>query len=809
MEIPEPLRNNAFRFIVLPPKSKSPPLLEWQTKNNHAYDDATLLNHIRNGGNYGVMTGIGNLVVLDADNPELIKAVEERLPKTFTVKSNKGFHYYFICDLGKKIVLKQESGEGKQTHYGELQFRGQYVVAPNSIHPNGTVYTVERNLPIACIKKGTLLSSLSEFYTPEEDGGFDVSVTDTKDALNKPNMLQVLGNHVNSMQKRGDCLCGSHPVHGSQTGQNFHVNLKNNVWYCFRCMSGGDSLALIGVLEKIIPCSESKKGKIRGELFKKIIAVAKAKYGLVDTRWEGGIVSFVNYLDLAKQFFELHPYFYDKNKLWWFWDKEVSAWKMVDETDILIKIDKTLKTAIMTTRNQIRNEILEALRRIGRQNIPKDPKKTWIQFKDRIVDIETGEIFDSAAEYFFTNPLPYALGQSEETPTMDKIFAEWVNKEYVQTLYEIIAYCMLPDYPIHRAFCLIGSGSNGKSKFFGLLRKFIGENNCCSTDLDTLLESRFESAKLYKKLVCVMGETNLTTLRKTQRIKRLTGQDLMGFEFKNKMPFEDINYAKILLGSNSLPVTLDKTVGFYRRWQILDFPNEFPETIDILATIPEEEYPALALKSAKILSELLKTRKFSNEGTIEERREKYEEKSNPLRKFIKENCKRDVNGTIIYSEFTDRFATWLGQNDYRHMTIIEIGRELSAEGFERKTAHVKIDGKDTTYKVIWGLKWMIEGKSDTHDTDDTVKGIQSLIQENLIGKGVSSVSSVSSVSDYTCKKPEEVPEPIIHVDKTPEICPKCQQPRKEGASYCECDLSSPYFFGQKSSQPPKKSEDVL
>ena len=88
-----------------------------------------------------------------------------------------------------------------------------------------------------------------------------------------------------------------------------------------------------------------------------------------------------------------------------------------------------------------------------------------------------------------------------------------------------------------------------------------------------MLDSRFESFKLYKKLVCTMGETNFNVLNKTSLLKKLTGQDLIGFEFKNKKPFDDYNYAKIMIASNSLPVSSDTSEGFYRRWMILDFPK--------------------------------------------------------------------------------------------------------------------------------------------------------------------------------------------------------------------------------------------
>jgi len=112
--------------------------------------------------------------------------------------------------------------------------------------------------------------------------------------------------------------------------------------------------------------------------------------------------------------------------------------------------------------------------------------------------------------------------------------------------------------------------------------------------------------------------TNFNELSKTSILKKLTGQDLIGFEYKNKNPFEERNYAKILISTNNLPETTDKTIGFYRRWMIVDFPNSFSEQEDILSKIPEEEYESLALKCAHILKDLLDERKFHNEGSIED-----------------------------------------------------------------------------------------------------------------------------------------------------------------------------------------------
>lgn len=411
--------------------------------------------------------------------------------------------------------------------------------------------------------------------------------------------------------------------------------------------------------------------------------------------------------DLVNKIYEVMPFFYDKSKIWWLWNKKEFRWELVDETDLLNIIRNS--TTADTINSKDRTEILEAMKQIGREMKPKDTKPTWIQFKDKVLDIETGEEFPATPEYFVTNPIPYRLHEEKfiETPKMDEIFTEWVGKEHVRTLYEIIAYCLLPDYPIHRIFCFIGGGMNGKSKFLELLRKFIGKENCCSTELDTLLQSRFEITRLHKKLICQMGETNFNEIGKTSQLKKLSGGDLVGFEYKNKNPFEEKNYAKIIIATNNLPTTTDKTVGFYRRWCLIDFPNQFTEKKDILGDIPEEEYEILAVKSSMILKDLLDKRAFTNEGTIEERKERYESKSNFLEKFMELFTKEEIDGYITKNEFYVKFKEWSKENRHRELSEKSLGMAMNKIGIEsnRKRFDWMNDGKGGQARCWIGINW--------------------------------------------------------------------------------------------------------
>ena len=407
-------------------------------------------------------------------------------------------------------------------------------------------------------------------------------------------------------------------------------------------------------------------------------------------------VSAYDPLKLAEEFINKQPIFYNESKIWWMW---TDKWEITDEINIINELRKHYYLYELLSKDN-KSKILEALKLEGRKNKPEEAPASWIQFQNKVYDIETGEEYKATPKYFLTNVCPYKPGISEETPTIDNIFTEWVGEKYIQTLYEIIAYSLYRDYPIHRIFIFIGRGSNGKGQFFQLITKFLGNENTASTELDYLLTNRFEAVKLYKKLIAQMSETNTNELSKTSLLKKLSGNDLIGYEFKNKNPFDAKNYAKILISTNSLPTTKDKTDGFYRRMMIIMFPNQFTEKKDIIGKIPEEEYNNLARKSLRILKELLDKREFTNEGSIKDRAKIYEEQSNPLDRFIKENCKEDMNESIPKFIFQEKFLSWLTANGYRNWNSTEIGRAMKEKYEDKKEPHVNKTG-ETKYWNSW------------------------------------------------------------------------------------------------------------
>lgn len=420
-------------------------------------------------------------------------------------------------------------------------------------------------------------------------------------------------------------------------------------------------------------------------------------------------------LGQVNYFKEKKPFFYDKNQTFWFWNKEKYKYEPVDQTDLFLYLKQVIGQA-ETIRGKEKSEIAEAFKQVGRSNLPEPPQESWIQFKNKIIDTITGEEFEASPKYFITNPIPYDLGVSEETPTIDHYFKEWVGEQYAQTLYEIIAYTCSSRQFLQRIIALTGSGSNGKGTFLRLLTKFIGLENTTSTELRVLCKNNFETSALYKKLLCQMGEVDATDLKDTNLIKKLTGEDLIRYEFKGKTAFSEPSQTTCIIATNSLPRTPDQSLGFYRRWLVIDFPNQFPIKEGIIESIPEQEYNNLARKVIRIIKELSKRGDFTNGGNYEERQTRYEERSNPLMNFIDSSCVEEPELKIELRTFTNALNDYLKTKKLRQMNVRTVGTLLRELGFI--TGKRKEQTKDGELNAVFILGLAVK----TTETTRTTKG---------------------------------------------------------------------------------------
>jgi len=266
MRIPTHLQNNAFRFIKV--IGKRPVEENWTTTANYTFDKIEWDNNI------GIATGYGDLIVIDLD-----KQIDTVLPATFTVKTSKGFHYYYICKSIGKLLLKRNN-----EHYGELQALGQMVVIPGSLHPSGIKYEISNDIPVKEIKKEEILEILKDYVNNVEitKVNEDMKILDELRDFGDKDIRKIKISDVLDFSKfktlpNGE-LQGSNPWHGSTTGENFTYNPELNLCHCFRCNKGMNIAQVLAIKYGIIKnCGD----KLTKEQFMNVLSIAKIAYQFV------------------------------------------------------------------------------------------------------------------------------------------------------------------------------------------------------------------------------------------------------------------------------------------------------------------------------------------------------------------------------------------------------------------------------------------------------------------------------------------------------------------------------------------------
>lgn len=161
MRLPKQLQCEDYRFVPIAKGTKKPTISEWQTTGNFPHDHPNIVK----AESVGVVCGFGDLVVLDCDSPLMTK-IAETLPETFTVKTpSKGHHYYFSVLGGYGLKLLSHDGKG----IGSIRGQGGFALTPGSLHPDGSRYKIEKDVPIIVTLPETLTEKFKEYMAKTDD----------------------------------------------------------------------------------------------------------------------------------------------------------------------------------------------------------------------------------------------------------------------------------------------------------------------------------------------------------------------------------------------------------------------------------------------------------------------------------------------------------------------------------------------------------------------------------------------------------------------------------------------------------------
>ena len=348
-----------------------------------------------------------------------------------------------------------------------------------------------------------------------------------------------------------------------------------------------------------------------------------------------------------------------------------------------------------------------------RESIEKDQSR-YINLKNKLLNLETWELESHTPDIKLISQIPVDHNEEAECPLINKFFIDVVSKSYVDLLCELAGYCLTTDCSRQKAFLLYGDGSNGKSVFLALLESFVGKANTSAESLHKLENDKYRTAKLYGKLVNICSDIPNSKLEKTETFKKLiSGLDLIDGENKYQDSFVFKNTAKLVFSANSLPeVKRDK--AYYRRWQLIPFPNNFEGVTADKLLIKKLQAPNelsgflnLALGALKRLNQ---KGEFTNSKSIEETQKEYELNSNPIAAFM-DQCTEQGNVDIDAVTLYGMYVLWVNYYGKNKIENNQFAKELKKLGYENYRENVP--GYNCNRK---STKWVdIRIRSDMQD----------------------------------------------------------------------------------------------
>lgn len=673
--IPSQLQNNGNRFCLVRSNEKAPFEKDWQ-QNGYNHKDPRLIEWIENGGNLGILTGHG-IVIFDCDCIQA-ERLARTLPETMVIGTSmvedegvkfRKKHFYFKSDLKRKQILKDH-----EKHLGEIQAMGQQCLIPPSVHPSGAKYEVLENRDIAHIDENKLIRSISPFITGS--GSQPIKVQEIIKGV-------ASGNRNESMIR----LATFHRRAGATPEEALSLLTEQNK-------------------KNVPPLEERELNMIVESAFR----TEKPYRYFFEKPPEG------EYSDPV-QFFE-KSVFIPKRLAEKIMDKYVFKTTKDNETiyvynngyyqeggDRIIKDECRKWLGELSNRKRVMETVfhVQISTYIDRYSVGRN----MINMQNGIFDIESMTLIEHTPELFMTTQTPIFYNPEADCPKIKDFMNEILDPEDIPMIQELFGYCLYNSQLLQKAFLFYGNKLAGKSTLLRLLTEFLGKDNVSNVALQEFTRNRFHIAELFGKLANVVSDITDEAMKETGIFKQLVGEDRVKGERKHRDPFYFTNTAKMIFSCNKIPETDDHGDSYFRRWQIINFPNCFEgdnrdtELLDKLVT--KEEMSGIFNWAVGGLKRLLESKKFTNESSLEETKSFYLGKSSDIDNFMDEKTEIDMESHIPKEELYREFLLYCKNKGVAPITKKTFTIKLQMIRPEISTIRI---GPRGSREYAWmGIKW--------------------------------------------------------------------------------------------------------
>lgn len=318
-----------------------------------------------------------------------------------------------------------------------------------------------------------------------------------------------------------------------------------------------------------------------------------------------------------------------------------------------------------------------------------------------IVDLQTGTMRRARKDDYVTKSTIVAPGGDCPTWLRFLEVATAGDKELQGFMQRMAGYCLTGITREHALFFVYGTGGNGKGTFLNTMNWLLN-TYARTASMETFVEQKFNSNADTASIAGLMGARMVTAQEvqegkrwNAERLKEMTGGDVVTARFLHSNPFEYLPQFKLVFAGNHKPTLRNVDEAIKRRLHLIPF------TVTVK---PEDRDVHL---SAKLREEAAGILQWAIDGCIDWQNnflapphsvlvatEDYFVEEDSLGTFFDECCYFDSNARVetgkLYQryqrwcaangEFTLPRKRWLQQLEHKNMQSLKIGGNMVIEG---------------------------------------------------------------------------------------------------------------------------------
>lgn len=376
-----------------------------------------------------------------------------------------------------------------------------------------------------------------------------------------------------------------------------------------------------------------------------------------------------------------------------FYGYDQGFFRLIDESELMQRLLQTFGYAIKVSDAQQMLKYVKVACRMSPDTFHSDAR--LLCFRNGTLNVETGELGRHSPDHRLVSRINADYLPAAECRRfrrfLEEIFRDDPDCEQrIRFLRQWMGYLLVPDASFQKMLFLLGRGANGKSVLCKVIEAMLGKENVSHAMLNRLGRAAVR-VEMAGKLANISPDLPTQPLKEDGYLKAFVSGDPVEAERKYSDSCTINPYCRMMVATNSLPDTADRSDGFFRRVVILTFGRQFSRQEQDPGLLDEllGELDGIIAWAVDGLRELMGAGEFTIPPSSAQAVDDYRCEANPVQQFAEECLVGAASGGGMAAK--DVFAVysrWCAAHGQAHGTSIGFGRALANLGFQsRKSSH--------------------------------------------------------------------------------------------------------------------------